>query len=212
MHKSSIIFLKFWLFQNLKSPRALWSVKDEESRQNSSGGETNYQQCTAAICGESKWMRWMTGWIEWIVDGFRPVDWFRLMCGWSWDDVLKHDGGLDEMDGLVARWTEWIRLDCWIDPNEPEYFFIQLTISKRVSLKKREPVLRSSYFYHEIILSGFSQFPCASLIKFDVSTFSWWERHHLFVLQNQRKKLNTLSPCGLRGQDSFKLHRILNRP
>ena len=58
----------------------------------------------------------------------------------------------------------------------------------------------------------FSRFLCASLIKFDVPTFSCCSRHHLFVFQNQKKKLNTLSPGGLHGQDSFKLDGILNRP
>ena len=35
------------------------------------------------------------------------------MCGWSWDDVLKHDGGLDEMDGFMARFGWMHGLD-WI--------------------------------------------------------------------------------------------------
>ena len=63
-------------------------------------------------------MRWvkmdeMDGWVDKMDCGWIQTSWLRLMCGWSWDDVLKHDGGLDEMDGLVARFWWMHGLD-WI--------------------------------------------------------------------------------------------------
>ena len=124
-----------WFFQNLK--RGPWSVRDEESWQDSPCGDpATHQQHTTTVCGESGWIWWISGWV-WIefmncyIYEFMNcyIYEFRITYGWRWygENPTSGDANFERYSAttwveLEAAFLDWFeRITLWFDYDSRDF-------------------------------------------------------------------------------------------